>query len=130
VPTEPFPGTRVSIDLSNDENTRVKLGELMHEFAFDGVVNNVGLVDPEPVGDIAISRLDRVMQVNLHPALQIVQLMLPNMLANRWGRIVNITSLTVLGAVNRTSYAAAKAALTSFARTWLSNWRTPESSQM
>jgi NAD(P)-dependent dehydrogenase (short-subunit alcohol dehydrogenase family) len=118
VPTEPFPGTLVSIDLSNDENTRVKLGELMHEFAFDGVVNNVGLVDPEPVGDIAISRLDRVMQVNLHPALQIVQLMLPNMLANRWGRIVNTTSLTVLGAVNRTSYAAAKAALTSFARTW------------
>jgi len=118
VPTEPFPGRLVSIDLSDDEDTQVKLAELMHQYAFDGVVNNVGLVNPEPVGNIALSRLNEVMQVNLHPALQIVQLTLPNMIANRWGRIVNITSLTVLGAVHRTSYAAAKAALTSFARTW------------
>jgi 3-oxoacyl-[acyl-carrier protein] reductase len=34
------------------------------------------------------------------------------------GRIVNITSLVVLGMVNRTAYAAAKAAVTSFTRTW------------
>jgi NAD(P)-dependent dehydrogenase (short-subunit alcohol dehydrogenase family) len=40
------------------------------------------------------------------------------MKARRWGRIVNISSLTVLGSVERTAYAAAKAALVSFTRSW------------
>jgi NAD(P)-dependent dehydrogenase (short-subunit alcohol dehydrogenase family) len=34
------------------------------------------------------------------------------------GRIVNLSSLVVLGVANRTAYAAAKAAIMSFARTW------------
>ena len=35
-----------------------------------------------------------------------------------WGRVVNISSLTVLGITQRTAYAAAKAALISFTRSW------------
>jgi 3-oxoacyl-[acyl-carrier protein] reductase len=38
------------------------------------------------------------------------------MKARGWGRIVNITSLTVLGTLQRRSYAAANAVLTSFTR--------------
>jgi NAD(P)-dependent dehydrogenase (short-subunit alcohol dehydrogenase family) len=40
------------------------------------------------------------------------------MRARRWGRVVNLSSLTVLGAPERTAYAAAKAALISFTRSW------------
>lgn len=58
------------------------------------------------------------MRVNLHPALVATQAALPGMRARGWGRIVNISSLTVLGSVERTSYAAAKAALVSFTRSW------------
>jgi 3-oxoacyl-[acyl-carrier protein] reductase len=58
------------------------------------------------------------MRVNLHPALVAVQAALPGMRSRGWGRIVNISSLTVLGSVQRTSYAAAKAALVSFTRSW------------
>ena len=58
------------------------------------------------------------MRVNLHPALKAVQAILPGMKARSWGRVVNISSLTVLGSVERTAYAAAKAALISFTRGW------------
>ena len=44
--------------------------------------------------------------------------MLPGMRHRGWGRIVNISSLTVLGIAQRTAYAAAKAALVSFTRSW------------
>jgi NAD(P)-dependent dehydrogenase (short-subunit alcohol dehydrogenase family) len=47
-----------------------------------------------------------------------IQSALPGMRTRGWGRIVNISSLTVLGSVQRTSYAAAKAALVSFTRSW------------
>ena len=58
------------------------------------------------------------MRINLHPALQSVQALLPGMTERGWGRIVNISSLTILGSVERTAYAAAKAALVSFSRSW------------
>ena len=113
-----YPGKLVSLDLGNDGETESVIASLVQQCAFDGVVNNVTLAHPEPLGGITISRLDDVMRVNLHPTLRIVQAILPNMLANGWGRIVNISSMTVLGAIHRTSYAAAKSALISFARTW------------
>lgn len=40
------------------------------------------------------------------------------MIQNHWGRIINITSRAVLGAENRSSYGAAKAALGNLTRTW------------
>jgi 3-oxoacyl-[acyl-carrier protein] reductase len=113
-----FPGTLVSADLSNDQETESILGKLVQQYAFDGVVNNVGLVRPEPAGRVTLSTFDEVMRINLHPAVQAVQAILPNMRKKGWGRIVNISSLTVLGMAERTSYAAAKSALVSFARGW------------
>jgi NAD(P)-dependent dehydrogenase (short-subunit alcohol dehydrogenase family) len=82
------------------------------------VVNNVGLVRPQPLGEIDIDAFDAVLRLNLHPALLAAQALLPGMRARGWGRIVNISSLVVLGAPERTAYAAAKAALVSFTRTW------------
>ncbi|USI73509.1 SDR family oxidoreductase [Sphingomonas morindae] len=113
-----FPGTLVPVDLSDIGATDRTLADLTARFTFDGVVNNVGLVRPQRLGAIDLPALDEVMRLNLHPALQAVQALLPGMAERRWGRVVNITSLTVLGSVERTAYAAAKAALVSFTRSW------------
>lgn len=94
------------------------LAAIFRDGGIDGIVNNVGLVRAEPLGDIAVETLEEVMRVNLHPALVATQAALPGMRSRGWGRIVNISSLTVLGSVQRTSYAAAKAALVSFTRSW------------
>lgn len=117
-PIADFPGTLVPADLADTAATGAMLANLADRFAFDGVVNNVGLVRPQPLGQVEISVLDDVMRVNLHPALQSVQAILPGMKTRGWGRIVNISSLTILGSVERTAYAAAKAALVSFTRSW------------
>ena len=113
-----FPGTLIQVDLADARATGAVFVELASRHAFDGVVNNVGLVRPQRLGAVEIAALEEVMRVNLHPALQAVQALLPGMTERGWGRIVNITSLTVLGAVERTAYAAAKAALVSFTRSW------------
>lgn len=113
-----FPGTLVSVDLSERDATAFALSRLVEQFQFDGLVNNVGLVSPQKLGQINLDELDSVLDLNLRPAVQIAQALLPHMLDQGWGRIVNISSLTVLGAVERTAYAGAKAALISFSRTW------------
>src|SRR5579863_4142257 len=113
-----YPGELVCVDLGDREATEAVLAELTQRYSFDGVVNNVGLVRPQLIGEIDLSALDDVLAVNLHPAVQTVQALLPGMRARGWGRIVNISSLTILGITHRTAYAAAKAALVSFARSW------------
>jgi NAD(P)-dependent dehydrogenase (short-subunit alcohol dehydrogenase family) len=116
-PTDAFPGPLHTLDLS-ERSANGELARIVKESNVDGVVNNVGLVRAAPLGDIAIETLEEVMRVNLHPALMSIQSALPGMRTRGWGRIVNISSLTVLGSVQRTSYAAAKAALVSFTRSW------------
>jgi 3-oxoacyl-[acyl-carrier protein] reductase len=113
-----FPGTLVPVDLADTAATDAALADLTGRFAFDSVVNNVGLVRPQRLGEVELSALEEVLRVNLHPALQAVQAILPGMKNRSWGRIVNVSSLTILGAVERTAYAAAKAALVSFTRSW------------
>ncbi|WP_411906915.1 SDR family oxidoreductase [Rhizobium mayense] len=115
--TDGFPGQLHTLDLA-DPASSAELSVIVRETQIDGIVNNVGLVRAEPLGDIAVGTLEEVMRVNLHPALVATQAALPGMRLRGWGRIVNISSLTVLGSVQRTSYAAAKAALVSFTRSW------------
>lgn len=113
-----FPGELISVDLSDRAATSAVLEELTARYAFDGVVNNVALVRPQYVDEVTLEDLDDVLALNLHPAVQTVQAILPGMRSRRWGRIVNIASLTILGVEQRTAYAAAKASLVSFARSW------------
>lgn len=113
-----FPGELVTLDLGDRAATNSALRELAQRHRVDGIVNNVGLVRPQRVETVDLDVLDEVFSVNLHPAVQTVQAFLPGMRERGWGRIVNISSLTILGITQRTAYAAAKAALVSFARTW------------
>lgn len=113
-----FPGELIQVDLSDASATQAALNQILSEHVVTGVVNNVGLVRPQAVGEVGLGDLAAVLDLNLRPALQIVQAVLPGMRSSGYGRVVNISSLTVLGAVQRTSYAAAKAALVSFTRTW------------
>ena len=113
-----FPGTLVSVDLGNRSATEQALATLTEQYAFDGLVNNVGLVHPQLLCDVDLDNFDAVMRVNLHSAILATQAVLPGMRERQWGRIVNISSLTVLGITHRTAYAAAKAALISFTRSW------------
>ncbi len=113
-----FPGTLISVDLENRAATEQALATLTEQYTFDGLVNNVGLVRPQLLGEVDLDDFDAVMRVNLHSAILATQAVLPGMRERQWGRIVNISSLTVLGITHRTAYAAAKAALISFTRSW------------
>ena len=113
-----FPGTFIPVDLSDDGATHAALRDIARRFALDGVVNDVGLARPASLADVTLPALDEVMHVNLHPALPAAQTALPGMKARGWGRIVNISSPTIPGMSQRMAYAAAKAALVSFTRSW------------
>lgn len=118
--TEPenFPGTFHRIDLS-DEAARGKLiQELADEHLFDGLLNNVGLVNPAPLEEITLEQFDACVDINLRCSLQATQAVAPHMKEQGHGRIVFTSSMVVAGVPHRTSYSAAKAGMVSFTRSW------------
>lgn len=113
-----FPGTLVKCDLGDRQQAEAVLNELAGRFAFDGVVNNVGVIRPQKLGEITLDNFESVHALHLHPAIQASQTLLPGMKARGWGRIVNVSSLTIFGLPGRSAYGSAKAALVNLTRTW------------
>lgn len=118
VPERPFPGEFVTVDLSDRHATTETLANLKGQYAFDGLVNNVGIVNPQPLEEVTLDNFEAVIDLTLRVAIQTVQAVVPSMKVKQWGRIVNVASIAALGVQNRTSYSAAKAGMISFTRTW------------
>jgi len=113
-----FPGVFHSIDLG-DESARGQLfNELADEHKFDGLFNNVGLVNPAPLEEITLEDFDACSDVNLRCSLQAAQAVVPHMKERGSGRILFTSSMVVAGVPFRSSYAAAKAGMVSFTRSW------------
>ena len=113
-----FPGQFHEVDLAGRNATAETLERIVAQGAVDGVVNNVGYARFGRIGSIDLDDLFVTYDMNVRTAVQVVQAALPGMLANGWGRIVNVTSLTTLGVAERTPYAGAKAALETATRIW------------
>src|SRR5438046_988600 len=117
-PDEEFPGTFLRCDLADVEDTARMLEEATRRHAVCRVVNNAGIAQPQPIEDLDLATLQRVVDLNLRASVQIVQALVPGMRTAQFGRIVNITSRATYGAKDRTSYAAAKSALVGCTRSW------------
>lgn len=81
------------------------------------LVNNAGIEEFTPFAEIDEAAWDRVMDVNLKGTYHAVQLVLPDMVAAGWGRIVNLTALGAqIGAANMVHYTASKGGVTAMTR--------------
>lgn len=117
-PESAFPGTLFLADLGSVEETAKVLETITARHDIDGVVNNLGLNIVEPLGEVQIDHMMRVLDLNLRTTVQVTQAVLPGMKARNFGRIVNLSSRGALGRPGRTSYGAAKAGIIGMTRTW------------
>ncbi|MBC8179518.1 3-oxoacyl-ACP reductase FabG [candidate division KSB1 bacterium] len=79
------------------------------------LINNAAIAQEKPFETITDSDWERMLKVNLQGPFICTQEVLPNMIKEKWGRIVNITSIGgQWGGFNQVHYAASKAALINF----------------
>jgi NADP-dependent 3-hydroxy acid dehydrogenase YdfG len=84
--------------------------------AIDVLINNSGLAVPETVDQITEASWDKVMDTNLRGVMQLVRAVLPFMIANEYGDIVNVASQAGKhGYADVPSYCASKFGLLGFA---------------
>ena len=72
------------------------------------LVNNAGVNRPGSIEAVNEDDLDAVWQLNIKAPIQLIQAFLPQMKANRFGRIVNISSRAILGKTERIAYVSSK----------------------
>jgi len=83
------------------------------------LVNNAGIGPTTPFLDLTLEEWNHVLAVNLTGAFLCAQAVLPDMIDNRWGRIVNMASLAgqVGGIIVGAHYAASKGGLLALTKT-------------
>lgn len=84
----------------------------------DILVNNAGIIRDGLLVRMSDADWDAVLQTNLRGAFLCTRAALRPMLRQRWGRIVNVTSVSgILGNAGQANYAAAKAGLIGLTKT-------------
>lgn len=116
------PGTLLvsTADLSDLAGFRATLDQLArHIGGFDVVINNAAIYPSKPFADTSIEEHQAVQRVNVDAGIVAVQAALPGMREKGFGRIVNISSITVSGGwANLSPYVASKMALVGLTRAW------------
>jgi NAD(P)-dependent dehydrogenase (short-subunit alcohol dehydrogenase family) len=88
----------------------------------DVVVSNAALVEQVKLPEITPDHYDRTFALNARAPLFLVQKMLPMM--GRGGSIILVASaMHTMGLANHSTYAATKAALRSYSRTWAAEFK-------
>ena len=107
-----------SLDIASEESIKIGAKAILERYGkVEILVNNAGIVRDGLMMRMKRPDWDDVLNTNLTGVFLLTQALLPAMLRNRWGRIVNITSVVGrTGQAGQVNYASSKAGLIGFTR--------------
>ena len=108
----------VRCNFSNTEEINSLFDQAVNKFGFiDTLINNAGITRDGLFLRMANIDWMEVLNINLNSAFLLSQLMIKPMIKNRFGRIINISSIVgTTGNAGQTNYAASKAAMVGFSK--------------
>jgi NAD(P)-dependent dehydrogenase (short-subunit alcohol dehydrogenase family) len=108
----------VVCDVTDPESVARLLGEAETELGpVEILVNNAGVSSSAPLRGVDLAEWNRLMAVNATGTFLCTRAFLPGMVANGWGRVINVASVAGrAGAAYISAYAASKHAVIGFTR--------------
>ncbi|WP_263411470.1 3-oxoacyl-ACP reductase FabG [Terriglobus tenax] len=105
---EPF-----ALDISSEESIKAAAREVVAKFGkVEILVNNAGITKDGLVLRMKREDWDSVLNTNLTGSFLLTQALIQPMMKNRWGRVINITSVVgETGQAGQANYAASKAGM-------------------
>jgi 3-oxoacyl-[acyl-carrier protein] reductase len=102
-----------ALDVTNEEQIKATVKEIVAKHGrVDVLVNNAGVTKDQLFMRMKRADWDTVIHTNLTSAFLLSQAVISSMMKQRWGRIVNITSVVgQTGQAGQVNYAASKAGL-------------------
>lgn len=111
--------TVISLDLGSAENIRESMKALLAEVGrVDILVNNAGITKDMLAMRMKQEDWEEVLRVNLTGSFLVTQAAMQGMIKERWGRIVNISSVVgQMGNAGQANYVASKAGMIGLTKT-------------
>lgn len=111
----------IEVDVANEQSTQVMAQQVMDAFGrIDVLINNAAIyatIQRKPFFEITEAEWDLVMNVNLKGVWMVSKAIFPFMKNNGSGKIINISSATVMsGSPNWSHYVASKGGVIGFTR--------------
>jgi 3-oxoacyl-[acyl-carrier protein] reductase len=105
-------------DVKHTEQTRDTVRAVIGEYGrIDGLVNNAGITRDAALGRMRRSQWDDVIDTNLGSMFNVTQPVLLQLVRQRAGAIINMTSYAgVHGSLSQTNYAASKGGIIAFTK--------------
>ena len=99
------------VDVSNFENVKSTVNEIIKSFNIDILINNAGITgSTSTLWDYDVGEWNKIVQINLMGTFNCCKCIVPNMIQNNYGRIVNVASVAGKdGNANASAYSSAKA---------------------
>ena len=100
-------------DVTNEEQVNATVAQIISEFGkIDILVNNAGIIKRIPMHEMTADEFRQVIDVDLNAPFICAKAVIPNMIQNGHGKIINICSMmSELGRETVSAYAAAKGGL-------------------
>jgi len=100
-------------DLSQKEAPGALVAQVKQHFgSLDILVNNAGLMTDASIIEMSDEFWDETLNLNLTASFKLIRAVASDMVKNKWGRIINISSQVALtGSTNHAHYSAAKSGL-------------------
>ena len=101
------------MDVANEEEIKAGVKAIVARFGkIDILVNNAGVTRDQLMMRMKRADWDEVLNTNLTGPFLLSQAVIGSMLKQRWGRIINVTSIFgQIGQAGQTNYASSKAGL-------------------
>lgn len=108
---EEFDATSVQVDFTSDDP--------LPDSDFDVIINNAGInIANQLSHEVSCDDWERTLAVNIDAPFRIIKQYLPRMLEQKWGRIINVSSIYgLVGAENNLPYNVSKHAMTGLTKT-------------
>lgn len=113
-----FPGEMLAVDMNDDVALARVLSAILADEPVDCLVNNAGQGGLVALVDTTPEMLRKSFEINVRTASQCAAAVVPGMIRNGQGRIVNITSRAVISRAGASTYAGMKGALDAMTRSW------------
>ena len=99
------------VDVSNFENVKVTVDKIIKLSNIDILINNAGITgSTSSLWDYDIDEWNKIIQINLMGTFNTCKCIVPYMIKNNYGRIVNVASVAGKdGNANASAYSSAKA---------------------
>ena len=99
------------VDISNYQDVEKNVADINSKSNIDILINNAGITGPTgPLWEYDVDMWNKIVQINLMGTFNCCRAIVPNMIKNNYGRIVNVASVAGKdGNANASAYSSGKA---------------------